>query len=346
MSEKNHYARLGVSPEASQDEIKQSFRRLAMKYHPDRNQNNPAAETEFKLIKEAYETLTDPKQREAYDREERQRRSRAGVSPSFEDIFGDFFTQTGNGKAYRAAERGADFRYKVEISLEQAASGTETTLKVSQGKTCPDCKGSPPQHSGLERECGLCRGSGKVKLKSGFFPVDQNCPLCEGSGRYRSRSDETCRTCRGSGKVPHSRSVVVTIPPGVEDGAWIHLAGEGEPGFYGGPPGDLSVLIKIKPHPLFTRQGSDLHCEVAVDFPTACLGGKIEVPTLAGKVMMSIPPETQTGRLLRMKGLGLPQEPQGTSGDLYCRISIKVPTGLNRNQRALIQALAESLAMK
>jgi molecular chaperone DnaJ len=353
MAKEDYYELLGVARNASDDEIKKSFRRLAMKYHPDRNKDNPQAEEHFKKVKEAYDVLSEPKKRSAYDQF-----GHAGVDPSmgaaggygftgesfsdiFSDVFGDIFGAGGGGGRRRSrAQRGADLRYNLEITLEEAVAGTEVKIRVPTLVNCESCGGTGARKGSAPTTCPTCGGAGIIRMQQGFFAVQQTCPTCRGSGQ---QIKDPCRECHGQGRIQETKTLSVKIPPGVDTGDRIRLAGEGEAGDTGGPPGDLYVQIAVKEHPIFTRDGANLYCEVPISFPTACLGGELEVPTLDGKVVLKIPPETQTGRLFRLRGKGVKPVRGGPPGDLLCRVQIETPVHLNKEQLDLIKKLDDSL---
>lgn len=354
MAKEDYYELLGVPRNASDDEIKKSFRRLAMKYHPDRNKDNPEAEEKFKKIKEAYEVLSDAKKRSAYDQF-----GHAGVDTSmggggfgfgaesfsdiFSDVFGDIFGGGGGGGGRRRsrAQRGADLRYNLDLTLEEAVAGTEVKIRVPTYVSCSDCGGSGAKKGSGPVTCTTCHGQGAIRMQQGFFAVQQTCPTCRGTGQ---QIKDPCRTCHGQGRVQETKTLSVKIPQGVDVGDRIRLAGEGEAGEGGGPPGDLYVQINVKEHPIFTRDGANLYCEVPISFPSACLGGELEVPTLDGKVMLKIPPETQTGRLFRLRSKGVKPVRGGAPGDLLCRVRIETPVHLTREQTELIKKLDDSLS--
>jgi molecular chaperone DnaJ len=353
MAKEDYYELLGVPRNASDSDIKKSFRRLAMKYHPDRNTGNPEAEEKFKKIKEAYEILSDAKKRSAYDQF-----GHAGVDPSmgggghgfsssdfgdiFSDVFGDIFGgAAGGGRRRGRAQRGADLRYNLELTLEEAVAGTETKIRVPTYVTCGECSGSGAKKGSSPVTCGTCHGQGAIRMQQGFFAVQQTCPACRGTGQ---QIKDPCRSCHGEGRVQETKTLSVKIPPGVDVGDRIRLAGEGEAGEGGGPAGDLYVQVNVKEHPIFTRDGANLYCEVPIGFPTACLGGELGVPTLDGKVMLKIPPETQTGRLFRLKSKGVKPVRGGAVGDLLCRVRIETPVHLTKDQEDIIRKLDESLS--
>jgi molecular chaperone DnaJ len=353
MAKEDYYELLGVSRNASDAEIKKAFRRLAMKYHPDRNKDNPDAEERFKRIKEAYEVLSDAKKRSAYDQF-----GHAGVDPAmgggggfgftadsfsdiFSDVFGDIFGGGAGTRRRGRGQRGADLRYNLELTLEEAVAGTEAKIRVPTWVICADCGGSGARKGSAPVTCATCHGQGAIRMQQGFFAVQQTCPVCRGSGQ---QIQDPCRSCYGQGRVQDTKTLSVKIPPGVDTGDRIRLAGEGEAGESGGAAGDLYVHITVKEHPIFTRDGADLYCEVPIGFPTACLGGELEVPTLDGKVVLKIPPETQTGRLFRLRGKGVRPVRGGTPGDLLCRVRVETPVHLNKEQIELIRKLDESLS--
>lgn len=351
MAKEDYYELLGVARNASDDDIKKNFRRLAMKYHPDRNTDNPGAEEQFKKIKEAYDVLSDPKKRSAYDQF-----GHAGVDPTmgggpggfssenfsdiFSDVFGDIF---GGGQRRRGGggRRGSDLRYNLEITLEEAVAGTEVKIRVPTMVNCTECGGTGAKKGSSPVTCGTCQGHGAVRMQQGFFSVQQTCPTCHGSGQ---QIKDPCRTCQGHGRTQETKTLSVKIPPGVDSGDRIRLGGEGEAGEGGAGAGDLYVQIGVKDHPIFTRDGPNLYCEMPISFPTACLGGDLEVPTLDGKVMLKIPTETQTGRQFRLKGKGVKQVRGGPAGDLICRVRIETPVHLSREQLDLIKQLDDSLS--
>ena len=353
MSKRDYYEVLGVQRNASEAEIKKAYRRLAMKYHPDRNTGDKAVEAEgnFKEAKEAYEVLSDAQKRTAYDQF-----GHAGVDPSmgagqgfgrggasFSDIFGDVFGDIfggGRGGGGSRVQRGADLRYNLELSLEDAVAGTSVKINVPTWVQCDSCDGSGARKGSAPKTCGTCHGAGQVRMQQGFFSVQQTCPTCQGRG---SVIEDPCPLCRGQGRVQESKTLSVKVPPGVDTGDRIRLAGEGEAGDHGGPPGDLYVQVHVREHPIFTRDDSHLYCEVPIAFTTAALGGELEVPTLDGKVMLKIPEGTQTGRMFRMRGKGVKPVRGGPQGDLICRVVVETPVKLNEQQRGLLRQLDESL---
>ena len=323
-----------------------------MKYHPDRNADNPAeAEAKFKQIKEAYEILSDPKKRAAYDQF-----GHAGVDPSmgggrggfggaegfgdaFGDIFGDIFGG-GRGRSSGGAQRGSDLRHLMEISLEEAVAGTEQKIQIPVLVGCKECGGSGAKKGSSPVICSTCHGHGQVRMQQGFFSIQQACPTCRGTGK---QIKDPCGVCYGQGRVQETKTLSVKIPAGVDTGDRIRLAGEGEAGERGAPSGDLYVEIQVRPHSIFKRDGANLYCEVPISFVTACLGDEIEVPTLDGKVLLKIPAETQTGKQFRLRGKGVKQVRGGSVGDLLCKVQIETPVNLTKEQKAMVEKLGESL---
>lgn len=358
MAKRDYYDVLGVARNASEEEIKKAYRKLAMKYHPDRNQGKDGvaakeAEERFKEVKEAYEILSDASKRAAYDRF-----GHAGVdagaagaggfagaqgfgsfADAFGDIFGDIFgARAGGGRSN--AYRGADLRYNMEITLEQAAQGFTTDIRVPSWETCETCDGSGAKPGTKPRTCSTCGGHGAVRITQGFFSIQQTCPTCRGSGRVIA---EQCAACGGAGRIKTSKVLEVNIPAGIDEGQRIRLAGKGEPGMNGGPPGDLYVEIRIKPHEVFQRDGDDLHCEVPVSIVTAALGGDVEVATLDGKISLTIPEGTQTGKTFRLRGKGIKGVRSSYPGDLYCHIVVETPVRLTEKQKKLLREFGASL---
>ncbi|MDD5753450.1 MAG: molecular chaperone DnaJ [Methylococcales bacterium] len=350
-TKEDFYKILNVDRNASDAEIKKSYRSLAMKHHPDRNADNPAAaEEKFKQIKEAYEILSDPKKRAAYDQF-----GHAGVDPSmgggrgagasdfgdaFSDIFGDMFGRRGGGGGQQGGQRGSDLRYNLEISLEEAVSGTEQKIRIPVLVTCSDCSGSGAKKGSTPITCSMCHGHGQVRMQQGFFTVQQTCPTCRGTGK---QIKDPCSKCYGQGRVKDEKTLSAKIPAGVDTGDRIRLSGEGEAGQQGAPSGDLYIEIHVRQHSIFKRDGANLSCEVPISFVTACLGGEIEVPTLGGKVLLKIPAETQTGKLFRLRGKGVTPVRGGAVGDLICKVLIGSLVNLTTEQKSLVEELGESL---
>ncbi len=346
MAKQDYYEWLGVSRNASDADIKKSYRRMAMKHHPDRNTDNPDAEEKFKQAKEAYEVLSDPKKRSAYDQF-----GHAGVDASmggggsggeaFSDVFGDVFGDIfGGGRKRGNVHRGSDLRYDMELSLEEAVVGSDVKIRVPVLTACDQCGGSGAKKGSSPVTCGTCNGMGNVRMQQGFFSVQQTCPKCRGTGK---QIKDPCRACHGNGRVQENKTLSVKIPAGVDSGDRIRLAGEGEAGEHGGPAGDLYVQISVREHPIFTRDGANLYCEMPIGFPTATLGGELYVPTLGGKVKLKIPPESQTGKLFRLRGKGVKPVRGGAVGDLLCRVLIETPVNLTKEQKKLVEELDTSL---
>ncbi len=348
MAKRDYYEILGVNRDAGDDEIKKAYRKLAMKHHPDRNPDSKQAEEKFKEAKEAYEMLSDPQKRAAYDQY-----GHAGVDPNaggfgpgaaggfggFADAFGDIFGEIfGGGRAGggrgAGVYRGADLRYNLEVSLEEAARGTETRIRIPAMEECETCHGSGAKPGTAPVTCGTCGGSGQVRIQQGFFSIQQTCPTCHGTGR---QVKDPCTACHGAGRVKKHKTLHVKIPAGIDEGDRIRLAGEGEHGVNGGPPGDLYVQIHIKAHGVFQRDGDDLHCEMPISFATAALGGEIEIPTLDGAAKVRIPAETQSGKVLRLRGKGIRGVRSSMPGDLMCHVAVETPVNLTERQRELLQ---------
>ena len=339
MAAKNYYAILGVAPGADEAELKKAYRRLARMYHPDRNPGNRGAEERFKEINEAYGILSDPERRAHYDRFGTVPGAGSGGAPDagfgtiFEDLFEGFFGGASGGRRNRA-RRGDELRYDLEISLEEAAEGLETKLQIPRHEACNTCGGSGAQAGTRPEVCGTCRGQGQVRFSQGFLTVARPCPTCGGEGRV---TRTPCRDCHGQGRQLGERLLKVTIPAGVEDGNQLRLSGEGESGFLGGPSGDLYVVLHVRPHEIFTRHGADLVCELPVTFAQAALGAEVEVPVLKGKAALGIPPGTQPGQLLRLRGKGMPHLRGRGRGDAVYKVVLEVPTRLSARQRELLE---------
>jgi len=332
-------------------DLKKAYRRMAMKFHPDKNQDDPDAVEHFKEAKEAYDVLSNAQKRAAYDQF-----GHAGVDPSaaagaggfgggasFSDIFGDVFGDIfgGGGRGGRSrAYRGSDLRYNMELSLEDAVFGTSVKIKIPTLVTCKTCSGSGAKAGSEPTTCTTCGGSGQVRIQQGFFSVQQTCPHCHGNGRM---INDPCGDCHGQGRVEERKTLSVKVPAGVDNGDRIRLAGEGEAGENGGPPGDLYVQISVKPHPIFEREGSSLLCQVPISVATAALGGELEVPTLNGRVKLKIPAETQTGRLFRLRGKGVAPVRGGPTGDLLCKVVVETPVNLTDKQKDLLRQLDDTM---
>ncbi len=348
MSKKDYYEVLGINRDASDEEIKKAYRKLAMKHHPDRNPDNPKAEEHFKEAKEAYETLSDGQKRAAYDQYGHAAFEAGGMGGGpfgaggaggagfdFSDIFGDIFGG-GRGGGRSNVHRGADLRYNMEVTLEQAARGTETQIRVPTMAQCATCKGTGAKPGTNPTTCTTCSGHGQVRMQQGFFSVQQPCPRCHGTGKMIA---SPCKDCSGSGRIKQHKTLSVKIPVGVDNDDRIRLSGEGEHGVNGGPPGDLYVVIHIKPHAVFQRDHNDLHCEMPISFSTAALGGEIEIPTLDGVARIKIPAETQSGKQFRLRGKGIKGVRSTTHGDLHCHVIVETPVSLTERQKELLREL-------
>ncbi len=354
VAKRDYYEVLGVDRNASEEDIKKAYRRLARQYHPDlqsTEHQKKVAEERFKEINEAYEVLSDQEKRRRYDMFghagtqqgpggfEGFEFGRGGFSDIFNDIFEDFF---GSPRGRSRAERGSDLQYNLELSFEEAVYGKEAKLKIPRWEVCPDCKGSGARSSSSIKTCPSCKGTGQLRFQQGFFSISRPCGQCEGSGHVIT---ELCSTCQGRQRVYRERTLSVHIPAGIESGMRLRLANEGEHGINGGPPGDLYVAVTVKPHPVFTRKGNDILCDVPVSFVTAALGGKVEVPTLKGKTIIKIPPGTQHDKVLRLKGLGVPSLKGHQTGDQLCTIKIQIPTKLTPKQKELLTEFAKESGM-
>jgi molecular chaperone DnaJ len=348
MSKRDYYKVLDVARTATEVEIKKAYRRLAMKYHPDRNPNDHEAEDKFKECKEAYEVLTDAQKRAIYDQHGHEGLAARGggggfsAADAFSDIFGDVFGDIfgGGRRGGRQVFRGADLRYDLELDLEQAVFGHEAEVEFTTLGECEPCKGSGAEPNSKTVPCETCHGSGQVRMQQGIFAVQQTCPRCKGRGQVIT---EPCDYCLGQGRIRKKKNVTVKIPAGVDSGDRIRMAGEGEAGRNGGPPGDLYVEIRVREHAIFERDGSHLSCEVPVSFATAALGGTVEVPTLGGNVDLKVPAESQSGRVFRLREKGVKPVRGGPTGDLFCRVVVETPVNLTDDQKALLRKLEESM---
>ncbi|MGL4605708.1 MAG: molecular chaperone DnaJ [Iodobacter sp.] len=348
MAKKDFYDTLGVNRDADDDEIKKAYRKLAMKYHPDRNPDSKDAEEKFKEGKEAYEVLSDAQKRAAYDQYGHAGLDQqsgmgggggAGFGDAFSDIFGDIFGAAGGGRGGRSnVYRGADLRYNLEISLEEAARGVERQIKIPSHEECDSCHGSGAKAGTQAKTCHTCGGHGQVRVSQGFFSLQQTCPTCHGSGKYIA---DPCRPCQGTGRVNTHKTLAVKIPAGVDEGDRIRLSGEGEAGVNGGPSGDLYVVIHVKAHSVFQRDGNDLHCEMPISFTIAALGGEIEIPTLDGKARITIPAETQSGQQFRLRSKGIKGVRSAITGDLMCHVILETPVKLTPRQKELLREFEE-----
>ena len=351
MSKRDYYEVLGVSRDAGEAELKKAYRRLAMKYHPDRNPDDKQADEKFKEAKEAFEVLKDSQKRAAYDQF-----GHAGVSGQaagggggfgagadindiFGDVFGDIF---GGGRGGRSrVYRGDDLQYNLEVSLEDAVNGVETQIRVPTSVECDACDGSGAKRGTSPSNCPTCHGVGQVRMQQGFFSVQQTCPACRGKGKVIT---DPCPKCRGNGTNRKDKTLSVKIPAGVDTGDKIRLSGEGERSESGGPPGDLFVAIRVDDHPIFRRDNADLLCTVPINFATAAVGGELEVPTLDGKVMVKIPAGTQSEKVFRLRGKGVKPVRGGPVGDLLCKVRVETPVNLNREQKEMLLAFHESIS--
>jgi len=358
MSKRDYYEVLGVAKNASEADIKKAYRRMAMKYHPDRAaKDDKSAEANFKEANEAHDVLSDPQKRAAYDQF-----GHAGVDPNaaagrggfygagaaggasfsdiFGDVFGDIFGGAAGGRGRGGVHRGADLRYNLELSLEEAVRGTEVRIRVPTLETCGTCKGSGAKAGSQATSCDTCGGHGQVRMQQGFFSIQQTCPACRGSGKVIKNP---CEVCHGQGRTQATKTLSVKVPAGVDDGDQIRLAGEGEAGGSGASAGDLYVQVRLKPHDLFKRDGDDLHCEMPISLSTAAIGGEVEIPTLDGRASIKIPAGTQGGKVFRLRGKGVRNVRSHVTGDLYCHAMIETPVNLTKRQKELLEELEESL---
>ena len=353
MSKRDYYEVLGVDRSASDKELKKAYRRMAMKYHPDRNQGDSTADENFKEVNEAFEVLSDAKKKAAYDQY-----GHAGVDPNmggmggmggggfangnFGDIFGDVFGDifgSGGGRGRSSAQRGSDLRYQLELTLEEAVSGVSKKIRIPTLVSCVTCNGSGAKKGTKPIDCTTCGGIGQVRMQQGFFSVQQTCSNCRGTGKMIK---DPCNSCHGEGRKQEHKTLSVKIPPGVDAGDRIRLSGEGAAGTGGAPAGDLYVQVSVADHPIFQRDGKHLYCEVPITFVDAALGGELEVPTLEGKVKLKIPAETQTGKLFRLRGKGVVPIRGGSSGDMMCRVMVETPVNLTERQKELLRELDEA----
>ena len=361
MAKRDFYDLLGVTRSASPEEIKKAYRRKAKELHPDRNADNPGAEAAFKEVNEAYEALKDPEKKAAYDRFGHAaveggrggggpRGPRGGMHPGadfssafsdvFEDLFGDFMGG-GRGGGRQRASRGSDLRYNMRVTLEEAFTGAQKSIRVPTLSACEACNGTGAEGGAEPVSCPTCGGMGKVRAQQGFFTIERTCPTCGGLGQIVKNP---CQSCRGAGRVEKERTLSVNIPAGVETGTRIRLSGEGEAGLRGGPPGDLYIFIEVREHPLFQRDGHDLHCRVPISFATAALGGEVEVPTIdGGRSRVKVPAGSQTGKQMRLRGKGMPTLRGGGQGDMRLELVVETPVNLTSKQRELLREF-ESLA--
>ena len=358
MAKRDYYEVLGVQRGADADTLKKAFRKLAMQYHPDRNQSDKDAEQRFKEINEAYDVLKDDQKRAAYDRFGHQAFENGGMgsgagaagfdfSGSFSDIFDDLFGEftgqrrrgpggaAGNGGQQQARARGSDLRYNLQISLEDAFKGKQQTITLTTSVACEPCNGSGAEKGAEPITCSTCAGRGKIRAQQGFFTIERTCHMCQGTGKI---IENPCRKCAGTGTTRKDKSLAVNIPAGVEEGTRIRLAGEGEAGMRGGAPGDLYIFLSVKPHPLFKRDGPNIHCNVPISMTTAALGGNIEVPTIdGGRVKVTIPEGTQTGHQFRLRGKGMSVLRSPSRGDMYIHAQVEIPVQLNKRQKEILR---------
>jgi len=348
MSKRDFYEVLGVAKDTDKKDIKKAFRRMAMKYHPDRNPGDKSADASFQEVNEAYEILSDDQKRAAYDRH-----GHAGVDPNargggaggagfgdvFGDMFGDIFGGAGGG-GRSSVQRGSDLKYTMELSLEQAVRGATEEIRIPTQVECQPCDGSGAKPGTSSKTCGTCHGQGQVRMQQGFFSVQQTCPSCHGNGKVIS---DPCRSCHGEGRVQEYKTLSVKIPAGVDTGDRIRLTGEGEAGVNSGPSGDLYVQVSVREHKIFTRDGKHLYCDVPISFTDAALGGEIEVPTLDGRVKLKIPEGAQSGKMFRLRGKGVTQVRGGSQGDLMCRVAVETPVHLNKEQKDLLRKFHDTM---
>jgi molecular chaperone DnaJ len=356
MSEKRDcYEILGVGRTANADEVKSAYRKAALKWHPDRNPHTKQeAEEKFREATEAYSILSDPQKRVTYDRFGYAGLSRGGFDGSvnqtifdeFQDIFGDFFGFEdifGGRRGRNRAQRGADLRYDMKLTFEEAASGVNTKIRIPRLEFCEPCNGTGAKAGTGVVACVTCGGRGQIHYQQGFFTISRTCPDCRGAGQIVR---ETCPLCRGKGRIERSKTIDLRIPPGVDSNTRLRIPGEGEPGGNSGPPGDLYVVLDVKPHPYFERRDADLYCTVPVSIVQAALGTEIVVPGLNGEETVKIPEGTQTGEIIRLKGKGMPDPHGGGKGDLYVNIHVEIPTKLTREQRRLFEQLGATLPVE
>lgn len=346
MSKRDYYEVLGVARNASEEELKKAYRRLAMKLHPDRNPGDASAEASFKEAKEAYEMLSDANKRRAYDTHghaafEHGTAGGGGQGHAdINDIFGDIFGNIFGGGGARGPRRGADIGYVIELDLEDAVAGVDKRIEVPTMAACGPCKGSGSEDGKLET-CATCQGRGQVRFQRGIFSMQQPCPHCGGRGQKMSNP---CKSCSGAGRIEEEKVLSVKIPAGVDNGDRIRLTGEGEAGPAGSPSGDLYVEIRVREHSIFQRDGDDLHCEVPIRFSQAALGDTVRVPTLGGEAEIKLPPETQTGKVFRLREKGVKSVRSRAKGDLYCRVVVETPVNLTSQQRELLKQFEETFS--
>ncbi|MEM9047758.1 MAG: molecular chaperone DnaJ [Pseudomonadota bacterium] len=351
MAKRDFYDVLGVAKSASDADLKKAYRKKAMELHPDRNKDNPEAETKFKEVNEAYEVLKDPQKKAAYDQFGHAAFEGGGgaggfrpggsgdftsaFSDVFDDLFGDFMQRGGRRGPQNRAARGSDLRYNLTVTLEEAMGGKQASVTIPGTASCETCNGTGAADGSEPSTCPTCSGQGKVRAQQGFFTIERTCPTCQGRGQIIKNP---CRLCAGSGRVQRERALNVNIPAGVETGTRIRLAGEGEPGLRGGPAGDLYIFIQVAQHQIFEREGTDLYCRIPVSMVTAAMGGDIEVPTLdGGRTRVRVPEGVQTGKQLRLRGKGMPSLRGSSRGDLYLEIAVETPVNLTAKQKELLR---------
>lgn len=343
MSKRDYYEVLGVQKDASEQDLKRAYRRLAMKYHPDRNPDDKTAESRFKEAKEAYEVLANANSRARYDQFGHDGLEGMGASgfsgaEGFGDIFGDIFSDIfGSGRSSRQA-RGSDLRYTLDLDLEDAVNGVEKEIRVPRMVTCEECHGSGARKGTSPTVCSTCGGLGQVRIQQLGFSLQQTCPKCRGQGTIIT---DPCRACNGQGRVRDTTRLSVQIPAGIDDGNQIRISGKGEMGRGGTPPGDLYVQVRLRQHPIFERDGNNVYCEIPISFVTAALGGVVEIPTLSGRANLKVRPETQTGKLMRLRGKGIKSVRGNEVGDLFCKLTVETPVGLTQNQKTLLNEFDE-----
>lgn len=351
--EKDLYKILGVDRNATKEDIKKGYRKMAAKHHPDRNPGDEAAQERFKEVKRAYDILSDDQRRAIYDRHGYDAAAGTGGGPggfgfgfgnggfddTLSDIFSSIFSGGGRSQSGRSG-RGRDLAYEIELSLEEAVSGCDKPVRISASATCETCHGSGATEASKQHTCKMCNGQGQVRMQQAFFSIAQTCPQCHGSGKV---IENPCKDCHGEGRVNKQRTITVSIPAGVDSGNRVRISGEGEAGMNGAPAGDLFIEIRVRQHPIFTREGDDLHCVIPMSFVTACLGGKIEVPTLTGRVLLDIPAETQTGKTFCLRGKGIRSVHSRSEGDLYCTVNIETPVNLNSEQKELLERFGATI---
>lgn len=343
MAKQDYYQVLGVENDASDADLKKAYRRLAMKYHPDRNDGDDTSEQKFKEAKEAYDILADKRKRATYDQfghagiDGSSNNFGEGVGDIFENVFGDIFNSRGSKQK---AHRGADLRYDLELNLEDAVNGSTTKINVRKLIECNTCSGSGAKKGSSAAVCHTCNGHGQVRMQQGFFSLQQTCQTCRGKGKV---INDPCLKCYGQGRVEDSKMISVNIPAGVDTGDRIRLSNEGEAGENSAPPGDLYVDIHLREHSIFTRDGNNLHCDIPISYTTAALGGEMEIPTLDSRVKLKIPAETQTSKIFRLHGKGIKSVRSTGKGDLFCRAVVETPVKLTKKQRTLLTELEQTM---